>query len=121
MELKLDGEAVQEMLKASILKQLTPEMQTQLIENAVTHLLSERVREGYNAPTNLQQIFNDAVRDKADKLMRAELEKPEVVEEFSKVVREAVAKALMPNSDARQKIVDNMARALTKTLTGEHY
>ena len=121
MEVKLDGEAVREMLKASILEQLTPEAQKQLIENAVTHLLRENIHEGRGAPTNLQQIFNDAVRKKAEVLMEAELEKPEVIEAFHGVVREAVAKALMPESEARKDIVDKMASAIRRTITGERY
>lgn len=121
MELKLDSEAVHAMLKASVLAQLTPEMQQQLISNAVEHLLKEKVHKGWDAPTNLQQIFNDAVRMKASDLMAAELEKPEVVAEFHKVVSEAVVKALSPNAKAREEIVSNMANALRKVLTGERY
>jgi hypothetical protein len=119
--IKLDGDAIHAMLQASVLEQLTPEIKEQLITKAVQHLLRERVHKGHDAPTQLQQIFNEAVRRQAEELMGKELEKPEVLAKFRSIVEEAVTAALTPEGDARNKIVATMTNAIRLAVTGERY
>jgi hypothetical protein len=71
--MKLDDPALEPIVAKAIIDSITPEAREALIANAVKDLLNRPSGSGYNQPTNIQALFNAAVRQAAEKIAQEHL------------------------------------------------
>lgn len=116
MEIKLDKDAVAEVVKQAILDRLGPDGQEKLIEAALVHLLTEPPKRDHYAPqypSPLQQAFNEAVAQAARDIVKAEIAtKPEFVERVKVKVGEAMA--LMDEANYSSYVAEALAEGMRK-------
>lgn len=116
MEIKLDKDAVAEVVKSAILDRLGTEGQEKLIQAALEYLLTAPPRDQYEwsqTPSPLQIAFNEAVAQAARKIVADEIAtQPEFVERVKLKVGEAMA--LMDEANYSSYVAEALAEALRK-------
>lgn len=118
MEIKLSEEMMRELVGEALLKAITEEQRTVLVQGAIRELLSPK-RDGYSgrSSTPLQDAFNRAIYDVAHKLVAEKLTAdPEVQAKVGALVSEAFVRAF--EADRREDLVSKIARAISDGLAG---
>ena len=62
MDVRLDDDAMKQIIQKSILESLTPERREAIIGQAVTNLLKTDTGNSYDRRSQLQRIFDDAAK-----------------------------------------------------------
>jgi hypothetical protein len=115
IELKDDQLAA--VVATSILTSLSEEQRSKLITDAIQNLLNKPSHSGYNAPSHLQIIFNDAVRRVAEKLLESQLAgDSDFATKVRAVATEALDRVFAP--DQRDKMVERVAGAIRSSFYG---
>lgn len=107
LHLTLPPEQMQALLSEAILAQLTPEVQKQIIKDALTFLLAPTRGGGYGSgKTPLQEAYENAASRVATKVAEEKLVKdPEFIENVEGVIAEAAQKAFFTDREATVKRV----------------
>lgn len=115
MELKIEQGAIEEVVKAAILEQLGEQGRRDLIEAALTHLLTapKSTSYGYQPVSVLQQAFNEAVSQVARKIIVETLTDDE---EFHAKVRVLIGDAMvkMDQMNFSSYLADALGEALKR-------
>ncbi len=115
MEIKLDEKTIQGIVGEALLQSLTQENKEILIKGAISHLLS-KTGSNFNAPSVLQQAFNGAVRNIAEKMALEHLTNNEELETAIKgMLAEAITMLTVTN---REKTIQQLSETIAKGITG---
>ncbi len=115
MEIKLDQATIQGIVGEALLVSLTQEARDILVKGAISHLLSRTGMNG-NGPSVLQQAFNGAVRDVAEKMAHEHLKDNVELETAIKgMIADAVTMLTVTN---REKTVEQLAATIAKGIAG---
>ena len=118
MEIKIDADAVKDIVKQAILDQLGDEGRTKLIERALTYLLTEPPKGTYDrfSPASpLQEAFNSAARIAAGEIVREFVAKdPAFIAKVHEKVGEAMS--LIDEADYSSYVADSLGEALKKRI-----
>ncbi len=120
MEMKLDDEALKSVMAKAIMDTLTPESRERLISDAVQRLLTTKVSDHYDAPSKLQNAFDQAVQITAQQIAREivgadDTIKAKIKEMFEKAWHNATV------GDNANVIIDKVAQAISKAFSNDRY
>lgn len=102
----------------AFLANMTPEQKEGLVKGAIEHLLAPEFSPA--RWSTMQNIFNYALRDAAQKLCEEELAKPERRAQLSSLVLTAVDK-VFADQDAVKKTAEVLAKHLGEAMFGKNY
>ena len=118
--LQLDDEAMKDLIAKSILDTLTPEAREQLIGAAIKQLLAKNTSDRYDARSHLQTAFDDAIQEVARKVALEELSKDDgLATKIRALMLEGWER--MNAGDNHEKLVDKIASAMTRAISGRDY
>jgi len=121
----LNDDEMSLIVQKAILDGMGPEKRDELIKTAVKELLARPNDSavelyGTKAASRIQQIFNQAVTTIALKIAEEHCRTPEIENEIKRLLVEAVNKAFHADG-AQERLVERMADAVRKAITGDRY
>lgn len=120
VELKLDTDQMQVLVSKAILDSLTPDSREALLANAIRSLLDPKANK-YGEKSVIQGEFEQAAarvaRSTIEDMMRVDTS---FTTKIRSLFADAVAKAL-DQPDKREALVEKLAGAIGRTITGERY
>lgn len=121
MDVKLNDDAMRQIISKAILDSLTPERREEIIATAVANLLSEKTNpNSYNSKTKLQGAFDYAVQNIAQSVAIKELSEDGALrDKMQKLMLDAWEK--MTTGDAYSALVEKVANAMSKGISGDRY
>jgi hypothetical protein len=120
MEVKIPPEAMEAIVAKAIFESLTPETRNALLEKAVTSLFERKRGNSYDSRTELQQLFDDATKSVAGKLVREHLEtNADFVAKIDQIFKDAVERAF--KDEKREAMVTAIADAIVKGVSRDRY
>jgi hypothetical protein len=116
----LDDAQLKSIISEAILTSLTEERRAAIIKAAIEWLVAPSENGSYygSRKSPLESAFNSAIADLARKLAAEQLESTEMVDRVRLLITEAAQRALETN---REKLVENVANAISKGLVNERY
>jgi hypothetical protein len=113
MDLKIDPEALKQIVQQALLDKLTPEMRADLIKQAIAQMLQPE-KTGYGKQESpFEKALQQAAYSICIEVAKEELAKPETRALFSAIVSKALAKAL---DEGNTDLVTNMAHLITQII-----
>jgi len=118
MDIKLEPDALRDVVSAAILKSLDEGKRDALIESAIKHLLTPQGGSAYHkAESPLQTAFNNAVSLVAQQVAVETMKNDATVQaNIQALLTEAFTKVMSEN---REKTVSTIADAIVKGLSSE--
>lgn len=122
MQLSLDNDTMKNLVSEAIFQSFDAQKREELVKVALQTLL-QPPPENYSSRTKpkspLQEAFESAIVDHARILVRESLtNRPEIKEELDKIILEGMNKFL---TDKREDMVEKIADAMRKGITGERF
>jgi hypothetical protein len=115
--LQLDGDALREAIAQSILGQLTPELQRELLDKAIQAILAPSTNNWDKGKSPLQKAFEGAVEIVAQReAMRMVSENQEIKAKMEDLLRKTADKVL---SADKEKLAERMASAFVASIRGD--
>lgn len=106
------------MVQEAVMAKITPESRDELIRGALAQLLAGGTN-SYDKRSQLQQIFDRAAINAAERLIAPMLESDA---EFAKNLKEMIVEASTRLYGVnREKVVEKMAAAMEKAIIGDRY
>lgn len=119
MELKLEGEALNQLIEGAIIKALGETGQQALIKNVVSYLTTSRSGYASDKDSPLLKALHAAASDSAAKYFRDKLQNdPTFVNELEKLFTDATKKFF--DSETREKTIDRIVDRLSSAF-GDRY
>ena len=121
MRLELDNDAMKGLVSEAIFQSFDEQKRDALVKSALEQLL-QPAKDGYGnskGKSPLQSAFEDALAMKAREVANLAVnERPEIVEAINLMVIDALKKF---TEDGREAMVEKMADAIRKGITGDRY
>ncbi len=118
MDIAIDPKALQTIVSDAIFKSLDEKKRDTLIQAALQHLMTPAKAAGgwgsREGSTPLEQAFQVACAQAAQKIVTEELQKPEQREKIAAIIHKAFDKAFLSEDG---KIVDELAKSLVNAVT----
>ncbi len=118
--MRLDDPALEPIVAKAIIDSITPENREALISNAVKELLNRASGSGYNQPTNIQRLFNDAVSTAAKKMADQYLTEDPDFQAKLKGLFVDVSEKLF-STETRDELVTSLSDRIVAGLTRDRY
>lgn len=121
MDVKLDDEALKEMVAKAVFDQLTPDKRDELLQSAIVTLITERKRYPHDKAksTPLGDLFERAVQSIAEELIKEDLKADaKFKEHLTKLYRDAWDRIFDESDDneVRQRIIDRLSTVFSEVL-----
>lgn len=115
-----------ELVVKAILDSLTPEKRDELLKGAIASMFEEAAThsplDSRRGKPQLQLIYESAAREIAIEAIREQMKEPEVREQFSRVARDVILKAIDPSGVDYPTLVERLASNFIAALNkGERY
>lgn len=118
--INLDDNAMKDLIAKSIIDALTPERRDALIADAIKMLLASKTGDRYDARSQLQQAFDYAVRQVAERVALEELAKDDGLKTKMRELMMAGWERMVAGEN-QEKLVNKIAESLTRAIGGRDY
>lgn len=120
MELKVDEQTMQSLVAKAMFDSMTSEQRDKLVTNAITSLLATPSSQ-YDKTPAIQRLFNEQVEAAARNIARERLATDESFKaSVMRIFGDAAAKCF-GDGERRDKIIEALADAMRKAITGDRY
>lgn len=121
MSINLDDTQLHAVIAKAIIDTMTPEKQAELLSTAVQGLINKKAGSSYDSPTVLQAAFNSAVADVARKVAVERVRSdPDMLAAIDKLYVDSW-KRLTDGDGTYDKLVEKIASAMERAITGDRY
>ena len=116
---QLDPIALREATTQSIMGILTPEIRAQILQSAISSLLSPSTNSWEKGMSPIQQAFNRAIESVALEVAREHVKNsPEIIDKLKELIAETAAKVFSADVD---KMAAKMAEAFIASMRQEKW
>lgn len=119
--INLDDNQLNSVIAKAIIDTITPERQSEIIAQAVRSLIDRKDSTRYDSPSVLQAAFNSAVGDVARKIAVEKVSgDADMRAAIDKLYLDAWKK-LTEGDETYNKLVDKIANAMDRAISGDRY